>query len=185
MNDSRMAPLSTRTIHDGKVIRLDADTVRFPDGSTGSLDVVRHPGASAVVPFLTDLSANDPMILLIRQYRYAAGGWLLEIPAGRLDAQESPEACARRELLEETGCTCEKMIPLTSILTTPGFSDEVIHLFAATGLASGTATREPDEFIEPQPHRLADALDLIRTGEIRDAKTIVALLFAAGFLLGK
>ncbi len=174
--------ISSRLIHHGKVIRVEEDQVRFPNGTTGALDIVRHPGASAVVPFLSDPAGVDPTILLIRQYRHAAGGWLLEIPAGRLDVGETPDACAHRELLEETGCTCERLVPLTTILTTPGFSDEQIHLFAAVGLTNGAVRHEPDEFIEPQAMRLADALEKVKTGEIRDAKTALALLFAAGFL---
>ena len=92
-------------IYSGRVISLDEDTVRFPDGSTGTLAVVRHPGASAIVPFLSDPRGENPTVLLIRQYRHATGGYLFEVPAGRLDAGEKPEDCARRELLEETGCT--------------------------------------------------------------------------------
>ncbi len=174
--------ISSRLIHQGKIIRVDEDQVRFPNGTTGALDVVRHPGASAVVPFLSDPAGNDPTILLIRQYRHAAGGWLLEIPAGRLDVGELPDVCARRELLEETGCTCERLVPMTTILTTPGFSDEQIHLFAASSLTAGVVRHEADEFIEPQVVRLADALEKVRNGEIRDAKSALALLFAAGFL---
>lgn len=176
--------ISSRTIHTGKVIRVDEDRVQFPDGTTGVLDMVRHPGASAVVPFLSDPTGSDPTILMIRQYRHAAGGWLLEIPAGRLNAGEDPTTCARRELLEETGCTCSELIPLTSILTTPGFSDEQIHLFAATGLTRGTASQEADEFIEPVTIPLSEALEKIRSGELRDAKSALALLFAAGFVAG-
>ena len=110
----------------GRIINLDVDTVRFPDGSTGELEMIRHPGASAVVPFLSDPAGGDPQLLLIRQYRYAAEGYLYEIPAGRLDPGESPEACARRELQEETGCTVDRVERLTTIYTTPGFTDEKI-----------------------------------------------------------
>lgn len=173
--------LSRRRIHDGRVITLDEEAVRFPDGSTGTLDVVRHPGASAVLPFLGDPAGDDPPVLLIRQYRHAAGTWLLEVPAGRLDAGEDPESCARRELAEETGCTARQMDRMTTILTTPGFSNERIHLFIATGLTRGEAAREADEFIEPVMLPLSEALRRIANGEIVDAKTIVAILFAAGF----
>ena len=175
---------STR-IYSGRVISLDVDRVRFPDGSEGELEMVRHPGASAVVPFLTDPVGDDPQILLIRQYRYAAGAFVYEIPAGRLDAGEDPLECARRELLEETGCTAERVEPLISIYTTPGFTDERIHLFIATGLVLGEVKHEPDEFIELQPTMLSDALQLIERGEIVDGKTLVALLFAAGYRLGR
>ncbi len=173
--------LETKTVHEGRVISVHTETVRFPDGTTGILDVVRHPGASAVVPFLDDPASADPTVLLIRQFRHAAGRWLLEIPAGRLDIDETPEACAHRELLEETGCVAKRMERMTSILTTPGFSDERIHLFLATELTRGDTSHEVDEFIEPVTMPLSGALSRIATGEISDAKTALALLFAAGF----
>ena len=118
---------------------------------------------------------------MIRQYRYAAGGYIYEIPAGRLDGDETPMECAARELKEETGCTADHIEPLTSMLTTPGFTDEVIHLFMATGLTHGEPNREADEFVELVVMRLSEALERISTGEIVDGKTALALLFAAGF----
>jgi ADP-ribose pyrophosphatase len=175
------ALIARHPVYAGPVISLDEEEVRFPDGSTGRLAMVRHPGASAVVPFLTDPHGDDPTILLIRQHRHATGGTILEVPAGRLEPGEPPIACARRELLEETGCTATAIEPLTTIFTTPGFSDERIHLFMATGLARGEARHERDEFIEPVTMPLSEALRRIEAAEIVDAKTIVALLFAAGF----
>lgn len=174
--------LATRLLHSGRVVTVNEDEVRYPDGTTGHLTVVRHPGASAIVPFLSNPLGANPTVLLIRQYRHAAGGFLLEVPAGRLDAGESPEACAARELAEETGCTAGVWRRLTTIHTTPGFSDERIHLFAAWDLTAGAHQREADEFIEPTPMALAEALKRIETGEISDAKTALALLFAAGFI---
>lgn len=179
------AQIATRRIHTGKVVNLDIDTVRFPDGSTGELEMIRHSGASAVVPFLGDPLGADPQILLIRQYRYAADGWVYEIPAGRLDEGESPEACARRELLEETGCTPARVERLTTIFTTPGFTDERIHLFLAADLERSDETgREQDEFMEIETMPLSRALEMVRDGEISDAKTVVGLLYAAGFRSG-
>jgi ADP-ribose diphosphatase len=175
--------LDSRRIYTGRVVRLDLDTVRFPDGSTGELELIRHPGAAAIVPCASDPPGADPTILLIRQYRYATGGQLWEIPAGTLDPGEDPEACARRELLEETGVTAARLQRLTSIWTTPGFTNEVIHLYLATGLTSGEPSRERDEFIEVVPQPLSRVLALIRDGEIRDAKTVVAILYMAGFVL--
>jgi ADP-ribose pyrophosphatase len=175
--------LDSRRIYTGRVVRLDLDTVRFPDGSTGQLELIRHPGAAAIVPCASDPAETDPTILLIRQYRYATGGPLWEIPAGTLDAGEDPEACARRELLEETGVTARRLERLTSIWTTPGFTNEVIHLYLATGLTTGEPSRERDEFIEVVPQPLSRVLALIRDGEIRDAKTVVAILYMAGFVL--
>jgi ADP-ribose pyrophosphatase len=175
------AKLGSRRVYDGRIFNVDIDTVRFPDGSTGELEMVRHSGASAVVPFLGDPTGDDPQILLLRQYRYAAEGYLYEVPAGRIDAGESPEECARRELVEETGCTASGVEPLTTIYTTPGFTDERIHLFMATGLSRGEHKRERDEFMEVETLTMSRALELIARGEIVDSKTVVALLFAAGF----
>ena len=175
--------LDSRRIYTGRVVRLDVDTVRFPDGSTGQLELIRHPGAAAIVPCASDPPGTDPTILLIRQYRYATGGQLWEIPAGTLDPGEDPEACARRELLEETGVTAARLQRLTSIWTTPGFTNEVIHLYLATGLTTGEPSRERDEFIEVVPQPLSRVLALIREGEIRDAKTVVAILYMAAFVL--
>jgi ADP-ribose pyrophosphatase len=177
--------VSGRRVYTGKVVHLDVDTVRFPDGSVGELEMFRHPGASAVVPFLSDPAGDDPEVLLIKQYRYAADGYLLEVPAGRLDEGEDPAACARRELEEETGCTAERVEQLTTIYSTPGFVDEQIHLFMAVGLTMGEHSREKDEFLEVVTMALSEALARIERGEIRDGKTIVALLFAAGFRAGR
>jgi ADP-ribose pyrophosphatase len=178
------AQLGTKRIHTGRIIKLDEDHVRYPDGSEADVDIVRHPGASAVVPFLTDPEGEDPQILLLRQYRYAAGGYILEIPAGRLDADEAPLACATRELKEETGCIAGRIEPLLTILTTPGFTDERIHLFLATDLTHGESAREADEFADVVILRLSEALELVQRGDIPDAKTALGLLYAAGFKTG-
>jgi ADP-ribose pyrophosphatase len=178
------AKLGSRRVYTGKVLNLDVDRVRFPDQSTGELEIIRHPGASAVLPFLTDPSSADPQLLLIKQYRYAADDFLYEVPAGRLDPNEQPADCARRELLEETGCTAERMEPLYTFYTTPGFIDERIHGFMATGLTRGDSQREADEFMTVETMTLSHALGLIQKGEIRDGKTAVLILFAAGFRAG-
>ncbi len=179
------AQLSTRRVFSGRVINLDVDRVRYPDGSEGELDIIRHPGASAIVPFLSDPAGDNPQVLLIRQYRYATGGYLFEIPAGRLDPNEKPDDCARRELREETGCTAESMRFMTSMWTTPGFTDERIHLFMASGLTQGETKRESDEFMTVQPVHLTEALKMIERGEIQDSKTALGLLYAAGFMAGR
>lgn len=176
--------LNSKRVYTGRIISLDVDTVRFPDGSAGELEMIRHSGASAVVPFLSDPRGEDPQVLLIRQYRYAADGYLYEIPAGRLDKGEQPRDCAVRELKEETGCTAEQMVHLTSIYTTPGFTDEKIHIFMATGLVAGETKHESDEFLELEPMLLSRALGMVESGEITDAKTALGLLFAAGFHAG-
>ena len=176
--------LASKRIHKGRVIDLDVDTVRFPDGSTGQLEMIRHPGAAAVLPFASDPGGPDPTLLLIKQYRYAAGGTLIEIPAGRLNPGEDPKDCAQRELLEEVGVKAGRIERLTTIWTTPGFTDERIHLFWAADLKTGQHAREPDEFIEVTPTPLSQALTLIREGGISDAKTALSILFVAGFILG-
>jgi ADP-ribose diphosphatase len=178
------AKLGSRRVYTGRVLNLDIDQVRFPNKSTGELEIIRHPGASAVLPFLSDPKGADPQLLLIKQYRYAAQDFLYEVPAGRLDPNESPIDCARRELMEETGCTAERMEPLYTFYTTPGFIDERIHGFMATGLTQGESKREADEFMSVETMTLSRALELIQAGEIRDGKTTVLILFAAGFRAG-
>ena len=180
-----MTRLSTRRVYEGKVINVDKDKVRFPDGSVGELEMVRHPGASAVVPFLTDPASADPQILLIKQFRHAADDFIYEIPAGKLDGGEEPLMCARRELLEETGCSAEQIQHLCSFYTTPGFTDEVIHAFMATGLSRGEVAHEKDEFMSLETVTLSHALELIRTGVLKDAKSALAILYVAGFRLGR
>lgn len=175
---------ATRRVHTGRVLNLDIDTVRFPDGSTGELEIIRHPGAAAVVPLASPKDSADPVVLMLRQYRYAAGGPLWEIPAGRLEPGESPDACAQRELREEAGAKAGRLQLLTTIWTTPGFTDEKIHLFLATELTMVAASREPDEFIEVIARPLSEVLLSIKSGEINDAKTVVAILYMAGLILG-
>jgi ADP-ribose pyrophosphatase len=183
--ETKPGQIESRRVYTGKVISLDLDTVRFPDGSVGELEMIRHPGASAVVPFLSDPRGEDPQVLMIRQYRYAADGYLYEIPAGRLNRGEDPRDCAARELKEETGCTAERFEHLLTMYTTPGFTDEKIHLFLATGLIAGETKHEADEFLELHPMLLSRALEMVAAGEIQDAKTALGLLFAAGFRAGR
>lgn len=178
------AQISSERIHTGKIIKLDCDRIRYPDGSEADVDIVRHSGASAVVPFLSDPEGEDPQILLLRQYRYAADGYLYELPAGRLDPGETPADCAARELKEETGCTAKQMEPLITMVTTPGFTDERIHLFMATDLTHGEVAREADEFADVIVMRLSEALELIQRGEIVDGKTALGILYVAGFKTG-
>ena len=179
--DGAPGRVSTTRGYTGRVISLDLDVVRFPDGSTGTLEMIRHPGASAVLPVLN--KESDPDVLLIRQYRYASDGFLYEVPAGRLDPGEQPEECARRELREETGYRAESVQPLFTMYTTPGFTDEKIHLFVATGLTLGASEREADEFMELVPTKLSKAMAMIERGEIQDAKTALALLYATRYRL--
>ncbi|HZN98549.1 MAG TPA: NUDIX hydrolase [Gemmatimonadales bacterium] len=176
-----MTLVSSERLYTGKVINLDRDSVQFPNGSTGQLEMVRHPGASAVVPFLDDPRGPDPRINLIRQFRHAADTFIWEIPAGRLDPGETPATCAQRELEEEIGMTADVLARLTTIYTTPGFTNEKIHLFMATELKKGTHKREADEFLEVHIRRWSEVMDMIRTGQIVDGKTLVAILFVQSF----
>lgn len=172
--------ISSRRVYTGRVVSLDIDTVRFPNGTQGELEMIRHSGASAVVPVL-EVPNEETKVILIRQYRYAADGYVFEIPAGRLDEGETPEACACRELKEETGYTAETLIRLTTIFTTPGFTDERIHLFLASGLRPGESKLESDEVLDLHPVPMGGALEMIRSGAISDGKTISALLYVAQF----
>ena len=148
--------------------------------------MIRHSGAAAVLPLLDPPADPDPRVLLVHQFRYASGGFLYEVPAGRPDVPGEPwEVCARRELEEETGYVAGGLTYLSAIFTTPGFTDERIHLFLATDLSEGSHQRDHDEFMELVTLRLSEALDLIQTGEITDAKTICTLLYAARFTLSR
>jgi ADP-ribose pyrophosphatase len=176
-----MTLVSTSRLYSGRVIDLDLDTVRFPDDSTGQLEILRHPGASAVVPFLDPPGAGDPRVILLRQFRHAADGYIWEVPAGRLDAGESPEVCAARELEEETGMRAGRLERLTTIYTTPGFTDERIHLFLALDLEPGAEDREADEFMELHTLRWSQVIGMIERGEVMDGKTLVTLMYMQSF----
>ena len=166
--------MSNRQIYRGAVIEVVTEDVALPEGRSARLDLIRHPGAAAVVPFL-----SSEEVLLIRQYRHAAGGYILEVPAGKLDPGEAPETCARRELEEETGWRANTFERLTTLLTTPGFTDERIHLFMASELSPAQQNLQDDEVIELVPMAFRDALDLVWNGQIEDGKTALALLHAA------
>ena len=168
----RMHPrLSRSTIHEGRIVRLYVDRVALPNGAQAELEFIEHPGAAAVVPLHADGS-----ITLIRQYRYAAGGFILEAPAGKLEPGEPPDVCAARELVEEAGLRAGRLHPLGLILTTPGFTDERIHLFAATDLLPAPQALEHDEILELVRLPLAQALELVARGDITDGKTLCALM---------
>lgn len=162
--------MSTRHIFKGQVVTLNVDTVMLPNGVTVDLEMVRHPGASAVVPM-----KEDGTVVLIRQFRHAAGGFIYEIPAGKLSPGEAPLACAARELEEEIGYRAGSFELLSSIFTAPGFTDEVIHVYKATGLTKGRQQLDRDEVLEIIEMPLNEAIGMIQSGAIRDAKTIVGL----------
>ena len=163
-------PVGRKEIYRGRVVNLNLETVTLPNGATIELEVIRHQGAAAVVP-LTD----DGNVFLIRQYRHAAGGYIYEIPAGKIDRGEDPLDCAAREVEEEVGLRASSLAPMLSFYTTPGFTDEVIHLFLASGLTPGTQSLEHDEVLEVVKMPLEEAVRHIADGTIRDAKTIIGL----------
>lgn len=159
-----------RNIYAGKVVTLNVDTVQLPNGVTIDLETIRHPGAAAVVPI-----KDDGTVVLIRQFRHAAGGFIYEIPAGKLSPGEDPLHCAARELEEEVGYRASSFELLSSIFTAPGFADEVIHVYKATGLTKGRQQLDRDEVLEVVEMPLDQAINRIRDGTIRDGKTIVGL----------
>jgi len=169
--------LEQRPIYQGRVVNLSVDRVRLPNGRVSELEVIRHPGAVAVVP----LTAEGE-VLLVRQYRYAVDQWLLEVPAGKLDPGEAPESCAVREVEEEVGVRAGRLVPLGWIWTTPGFTDEKIWLFLARDLQPGRQDLESDEVLSVVSVPLAEALAKVERGEICDGKSICALLLARPFL---
>lgn len=160
-------------VHRGRVFQLTTENITLPNGVSMEIDVIRHPGAAAIVPLL-----EENTVLLLRQYRHAVGGWIWEIPAGTLDPQESVEACARRELTEETGYTARNFEKLGEITPLPGYADERIHLFLASGLAPAAQDLDADELLSVHPTPLPRAVEMVFGGEIQDAKTITALLLA-------
>lgn len=163
--------ISTRRVYAGRVLSLDVDEVEEPGGVYATREVVRHRGSVATLAV-----HEDGRVVLIRQYRYAVDQPVWELPAGRLDPGESALEGARRELEEETGLRAARIEPLGVFYTTPGFCDETMHLFRATGLTQGPAHPEADERIEVRACALEEARTMIGEGGIREGKTLVALL---------
>jgi ADP-ribose pyrophosphatase len=168
--------LSSRVIFTGKVFSVRHDEVSEPGGVLAGRDIVVHPGSVVVMPVFP-----DGKILLIRQYRHTARDFLWELVAGRVDAGESPIAAAHRELAEETGYAARRLKKLLQIFPSPGFVDEVMWIFAATGLTAGAARPEEDERIEARRFSLRQAERMIRNGTLRDAKSIAGILYYSRF----
>jgi ADP-ribose pyrophosphatase len=176
--------ISSTGIFKGRVVDLSIDRVLLPNGNETELEMIRHPGAAVALPMEADDDGAD-YVVLVRQYRHAAGGWLLEVPGGKLEGAEDPEVCARREMEEEIGISAGELVGLGSILTTPGFTDERIWIYIARDLApvAGGRSPEDDEVIELERIPFMEAVAMAANGEILDAKTVAALLRAA-FHLG-
>lgn len=161
-------------IRKGRVFDFYAETITLPNGVSMAMEIIRHPGAAAVVPVL-----DDGSILLLKQYRHAVGGFIWEIPAGTLDPGENARQCAERELIEETGYAARHFEQLTEITPLPAYSDERIHLFLATDLTRAAQNLDEDELLDVHRVALRQAIKMIADGEIQDAKTIVGLQLAA------
>ncbi|MHB0997991.1 MAG: NUDIX domain-containing protein [Armatimonadota bacterium] len=166
--------LETKRIYEGRVINLRIDTVQLPDGNTSTREIIEHKGAVAIVPMI-----DHENIVLVKQFRQSAGRVLLEIPAGGLELGEEPADCARRELTEEIGYYPNKLTEMFYSYLAPGYSTEKLHTFLAEDLESSSAGSDTDEFLEVVTVKLPDAIDMIRSGEIADAKSICGILLAS------
>ncbi len=172
---------SSEVVYDGKIIRVERWTVELPNGHDALREVVCHPGAAAVVPLDTDGN-----VIMVRQYRAPIGRLTLEIPAGKLDhVGEDPLECAKRELSEETGFHAAVWQKLTAMDTTPGFCNECIHLYLATGLSTGETHPDEDEFVATVRIPLKEAVAKVMDGTFRDGKTALGLMMAARVLASK
>ena len=165
--------LTSRQVFDGVVVKLFVDEVELPNGEKSVREIVRHPGAVCVVPV-----DNDGNVIMVRQYRYAFGQVLLEIPAGKLEKGEEPLPAAMRELEEETGTVAGKMEYLGELYTTVAIFDENIHMYLATDLTYKDAHPDQDEFLEVEKMPLDTLVKMVMDGEIKDSKTQVAILKA-------
>jgi ADP-ribose pyrophosphatase len=163
--------VSTRRIHEGRIINLREDTVQMPSGRTAKREIVEHKGAVCIVPVM-----QDGRIVTVRQFRKPAEDVLLEVPAGGLEAGEDPTDCARRELAEECGLHAERITHLSSFYLAPGYSTELLHCFLAEGMAEAEAHPDEDENVEVEIYTLDELLQMIDDGRIRDAKTICGVL---------
>lgn len=160
----------SKPVFDGRVIRLSVDTVDLPNGATATLEIAHHPGGAAI------LAEDDQQrVCVLRQYRHAVRDWLWELPAGKLEPDEPPLETARRELEEEAGVTAAEWVSLGSIVTTPGFCDEVIHLFHARRLTATKPHHDAHEVLEAHWRSRTELEAMIASGDLRDAKTLVAV----------
>ena len=166
--------IERKMIYEGRIIQFSVDTVVLPNGMRVPLEIVRHPGGAAIVA----IDAQQ-RVCLLRQYRHAAGGYIYELPAGKLEPDEPPETTARRELVEEASVTAMNWTSLGAYFSSPGVFTEVIHLFLATGLAPASAGHDPEEVFQVEWWPLAQAVERARNGELADAKTIIGILRAS------
>lgn len=158
-------------LHRGRIFAMDRENVSLENGVTVDMDIIRHPGASAIVPLID----SGRSVVLIRQYRHAVGGYIWEIPAGTLDPKESPLDCAKRELTEETGYIADAWEKLGEVVPVPGYSDERIHLFSAEGLRPAEQHLDTDEILYVHEMSLDRVMEMVDAGEIQDGKTLSGL----------
>lgn len=169
--------IGRQEVYKGKIFTVVQDEIEFEDGNRAQWDLVMHNGACAIVPLTEQLE-----VILVKQYRNAENGDVLEIPAGKLEKGEDPLACAHRELEEEIGYKAQSMEKLCAMYTAVGFSDEKLHLYLATQLTMSKQHLDEDEYIELVTYPIEEAIKMIFTGEIKDSKTIVGLLAVKEFL---
>jgi ADP-ribose pyrophosphatase len=172
--------VSVKHMYKGNIINVDLVTVTLPDGRTATRDIVRHPGASVIIPL-----NEKGEIYMVKQYRKPLEKVSLELPAGKLDPGEDPLDCAKRELMEETGLKAGNIVYLASIHSTPGFSDEVLHMYVAVELVEGKNCADADEFISTEKYKVEDLTDMILSGNITDAKSIIGIFMAEKIINGK
>ena len=170
-------------IYEGKVFNVVVDDIRYPSGNHSIREIVEHPGGAVIVPVLP-----SGKILLVEQFRYPVGSRLLELPAGKLDPNEDPQTCARRELVEETGYEANKLLELSTIYTTPGYSNERLWIFLAEDVTPHSGGRRPEEGEQTMtlhPVSLAEAAEMIVRKEIIDGKTVTGIFLATEHLRRK
>jgi ADP-ribose pyrophosphatase len=163
--------LDHRAVYRGRILTLEVDRVIEPSGIEVVREVVRHQGAAVILPL-----THEDKVVLVRQFRYAVGRFLWEVPAGHIGPGETPEETARRELVEETGYRPQQLEKLTAVYPSPGFSDEVMHIFLATELEPGSASPEDDESIEMGLFSVEEAMAMVSDGRIQDGKTLLSLM---------
>jgi ADP-ribose pyrophosphatase len=166
--------VNIKPIFDGKIIKVELHNVELCNGNISTREIVRHKGGVTVIPI-----TEDNEVILVRQFRKPFDEELLEAPAGKLETGEDPELCAIRELKEETGLTADKLSYLTTMYPSPGYTDEKLYIYKAEQLHEGEAALDEDEFLSVERYTFKQALDMIKSGEIKDAKTIIGILMIA------
>ena len=177
MMDLTEKTIGSRTIFEGHIIKVKVDTVELPDGKSATRELVEHPGGVAVIAI-----DENKKVYMVRQYRKPFDRVCFEVPAGKLDADEEPLVCGMRELEEETGMKARNFVYLGEFMLSPGFCRELIHIYLATDLYTGNVNPDEGEFLEIEKHNLDDLINMVMSNEIKDAKTVMAILKANEYL---